>query len=181
VKITIVGRGGVGGGLGGLWRRAGHDVTLLGRDGGDASGADVVVVAVPGASIDDALGRVRGLRGRPAIDTTNVLHREDASPSLAHRVKEHTAGPVAKAFNINFASLYDEIGEQRVRPSNLYATDPEMGDLVAGLIRDCGYDPVLVGDLSRARALEEHCHLVLAMARAGSGAFFYRIAAAGRL
>ena len=41
--------------------RAGHTVTTLGRDGGDGSDADVVVVAVPSAAIDDALGKVTGV------------------------------------------------------------------------------------------------------------------------
>jgi predicted dinucleotide-binding enzyme len=47
MRITVVGRGNVGGGLARLWAAAGHDVTALGRDGGDAAGSDVVVVAVP--------------------------------------------------------------------------------------------------------------------------------------
>jgi hypothetical protein len=33
-------------------------------------------------------------------------------------VKSFTGGPVAKSFNVNFASLYDQIAAQRVRPSN---------------------------------------------------------------
>ena len=34
--------------------------------------------------------------------------------SLAHEVKSITGGPVAKSFNINFASLYSQISAQRV-------------------------------------------------------------------
>src|SRR5690349_15119003 len=48
MKITCIGRGNVGGGLAGFWESAGHEVQTLGREGGDASDADVVVVAVPG-------------------------------------------------------------------------------------------------------------------------------------
>ena len=51
MKITVIGRGNVGGGLARLWRQAGHDVTELGKDGGDASDADVILVAVPSAAI----------------------------------------------------------------------------------------------------------------------------------
>src|ERR1700751_2027871 len=47
MKITVIGRGTVGGGLAGRWREAGHEVQELGRDGGDASEADVLLVAVP--------------------------------------------------------------------------------------------------------------------------------------
>ena len=41
MKITVIGRGNVGGGLASLWREAGHEVQELGRDGGDASSAGV--------------------------------------------------------------------------------------------------------------------------------------------
>src|SRR6266581_7665566 len=53
MNITIVGRGNVGGGLAKLWQEAGHAVNPLGREGGDGSDADVVVVAVPSATIAD--------------------------------------------------------------------------------------------------------------------------------
>ena len=51
MRITVLGRGNVGGGLADLWERAGHQVTRLGHDGGDVSDADVVLVAVPGGAI----------------------------------------------------------------------------------------------------------------------------------
>ena len=55
MNITVIGRGRVGGGLARMWEKAGHEVRTLGRDGGAASDADVVVVAVPGNSIGEAL------------------------------------------------------------------------------------------------------------------------------
>ncbi len=66
-----MGRGSVGGGLGARWRNAGHEVTELGPDGGDASEADAVLVAVPSGAIDDALSKVTGLEGKIVIDATN--------------------------------------------------------------------------------------------------------------
>jgi 8-hydroxy-5-deazaflavin:NADPH oxidoreductase len=47
VNITVIGRGNVGGGLARRWEEAGHTVTTIGRDGGDASDSDAVLVAVP--------------------------------------------------------------------------------------------------------------------------------------
>src|SRR3954447_17948868 len=73
MKITVIGRGNVGGGLARLWREAGHEVQELGRDGGDASEADVLLVAVPGPEIANALGRVTGLEGQVTIDATNAI------------------------------------------------------------------------------------------------------------
>lgn len=53
--------------------QAGHNVTTLGREGGDASDADVVFVAVPPGSISEALGKVSGLEGKIAIDACSRM------------------------------------------------------------------------------------------------------------
>ena len=182
MKITVVGRGNVGGGLAKLWTAAGHDVTALGSDGGDASDADVVVVAVPSGAIADALGKVTGIEGKLTIDATNAFAgRDEQFESLAHEVKSIVGGPTAKSFNINFAVLYDEIGNQRAKPSNLYAAEDEAREVTEQLIRDAGYDPVYVGGLDKARTLEDHINLVFAINQGGLGSFFYRIAKPGEL
>jgi predicted dinucleotide-binding enzyme len=156
VNITTIGRGRIGGGLGRLWQDAGHSVTLLGRDGGDASAADVVLVAVPSGAISDALGRVTGLEGKLAIDATNAFSgRDDRYESLAHEVKARTNGPVAKAFNANSAALFDRIPVARARPGCVFAADDEAVDLTEGLIRDAGYEPEGLGGLENARGLED--------------------------
>lgn len=81
MKIITIGRGQIGGGLARLWREAGHDVTSLGREGGDVSEADVVLIAVPGSRISEALSRVTGLEGKIAVDATNIMPaRPRASP-----------------------------------------------------------------------------------------------------
>lgn len=182
MNITVTGRGNVGGGLARLWEKAGHRVTGLGRDGGDASDADVVVVAVPGHTIAEALAGVTGLDGQVTIDATNLYTaRDEAFPSLAHQIKSIIGGPTAKAFSTVFASAYDRITEQRVTPSNLYAAEPAAEDVTARLIRDAGYDPVFIGDLTPgARLLEDSSGLTRALA-ARTGPFFYRYAAPGQL
>jgi predicted dinucleotide-binding enzyme len=182
MKITVVGRGNVGGGLASRWKRAGHEVTALGHEGGDASDADAVLVAVPGTEIAEALGKVTGLDGKIAIDATNAVGaRNEEFPSLAHEVKSIVGGPVAKSFNTNFAVLYDQIDEQRAKPSNLYAADDEARSLTEELIRDAGYDPVYAGDLDQARALEDHLGFMFVINQAGLGRFFYRFAPPGEL
>jgi predicted dinucleotide-binding enzyme len=178
MNITTIGRGSVGGGLARLWEEAGHTVTQLGRDGGDASDAQVVLVAVPSGAIADALGKVSGLQGKTAIDATNATTgRDQAYPSLAHQVRAIVGGPVAKAFNVNTAALYDQIDQQRVPPGNLYAAEEGARAVTEQLIRDAGYDPVYIGGLERARALEEH---LLGVYSALFG-WFYRYAKPGEL
>ena len=182
MNITVIGRGHVGGGLARRWRQAGHTVTELGREGGDASDADVVLVAVPSGSIREALGKVRGLAGKVAIDATNAFAgRNPAYPSLAHEVKALVGGPVAKAFNLNFAALYEQIEQQRVRPSNLYAAEDGARMVTEQLIRDAGYEPVSAGGLDQARALEDHLGLLFAISQNGLGPCFYRYARPGEL
>jgi predicted dinucleotide-binding enzyme len=182
MEITVIGRGNVGGGLAGLWRAAGHEVTELGKDGGDASSADVLLVAVPSGAIGDALGKVAGIDGKVTIDATNAFAgRDERFESLAHEVKSIIGGPTAKSFNLNFAVVYGEIAAQRVRPSNLYAADDDAREVTERLIRDAGFEPAYVGGLEHARALEDHLALLMALNRAGLGPHFYRYAKPGEL
>jgi 8-hydroxy-5-deazaflavin:NADPH oxidoreductase len=182
MKITVIGRGNVGGGLARKWRQAGHEVDELGRDGGDASAADAVLVAVPGPAIANALDAVAGLQGKVTIDATNAVRgRNEDFESNAHEIKSIVGGPTAKSFNLNFANVYDEIAAQRVPPSNLYCAEDDAREVTEQLIRDAGYDPVYAGGLDRARMLEDHLALLFAVNQAGLGPFFYRFAAPGQL
>lgn len=182
MNITLIGRGNIGGALGRRWQKVGHAVTLLGRDGGDASGADAVFVAVPSGQIADALGRVTGVRGKVTIDGMNAFDgRSEHHDSLTHEVKSIVGGPVAKAFNLQHFSLYDHIDDQRVRPSNLYAAEDGAREVTAQLIRDAGFDPVFVGGLEKARALED-CVGLFAAARLATGVpHFHRFGKPGEL
>jgi predicted dinucleotide-binding enzyme len=175
MRIAVIGRGNVGGGLAKLWRDAGHDVDELGKDGGDVSAAEVVLVAVPSAAIADALAKVSGVEGKPAIDATNHFQGERPDfPSLAHQVKSITGGPVAKAFNLNFARIYDRVREQDERPGNFYCADDEAREVTERLIRDAGYEPVNAGSLENARLLEDTLPLLFAVMQAGGSPVFYR-------
>ena len=97
MKITIIGRGNVGGALQSVLSAKGHDVDALGSDGGDAAGADVVILAVPGGACEDALRNVSGVEGKVLIDATNPLAgRPDGVESLSAWSKSVTGGPTAK-------------------------------------------------------------------------------------
>jgi predicted dinucleotide-binding enzyme len=172
VRITTIGRGNVGGGLGERWRRVGHEVVEMGREGGDASGSDAVLLAVPQTAIADALASVSGLAGVPVIDAINAVRgpRPGGFESLAEYVKSLTGGPVAKAFNANFATLYDRIGETRATPSMVYAADDGARDVTETLIRDAGFEPVSAGGLESARAVEDFLDVIFASAARSSTA-----------
>ena len=178
MKVVTIGRGNVGSGLARLWREAGHEVSEIGRDGGDASGTDAVLLAVPSGAIGDALASVSGIGDTPVIDATNLVggERPAGFDSLADYVKSQTGGPVSKAFNTNFAALFDRLGETRARPSMVYAADDEARDVTERLIRDAGYDPVSVGGLDAARAVEDFLKIVFGAFQSGGSRVMYRIA-----
>jgi len=173
MNITVIGKGNVGGGLAERWRASGHEVEELGRDGGDASSADVIVVAVPNKAIADAFEKVTGTEGKVVIDTTNAIGgRPEGVASLSEQVKALTNGPVAKAFNTIFARAYDKIDGQ----SCLWAGDDEAAGATEQLIRDAGLEPVRVGDLQYAVGLEDFLlDVMFPLAQGRGGPFFYRI------
>jgi 8-hydroxy-5-deazaflavin:NADPH oxidoreductase len=184
MNITVIGRGNIGGGLAGLWERAGHRVERLGRGGGDASAAQAVLVAVPGDAVQAALASVTGLSGKTVLDATNLYG--DVKPpagfsSNAEYIKSVTGGPTAKVFNTNIAALYPQIADARVRPSNLWSGDDEARTVVEQLSLDAGYEAVRLGDLTQAGSQESLAHAVVAIATNGFGAFVYRLATPDQL
>jgi predicted dinucleotide-binding enzyme len=157
MKIAAVGRGNVGGGLADRWEQAGHEVTRIGKEGGDVSDAEVVLIAVPGGAVADALESVSGLEGKTVIDATN-LFGVDPPPGFASNaefIKSKTNGPTVKSFNLNYARLYDQIGDESERPGNIWTGDEEARDVAEQLIRDVGYEPFYGGSLENAAAQEQ--------------------------
>jgi predicted dinucleotide-binding enzyme len=179
MKIAVVGRGNVGGGLADRWERAGHEVTRIGREGGDVSEAEAVLFAVPGGAIVDAVENVQELQGKTCLDATNLVDAEppEGFPSNAEFVKSKTNGPTAKAFNLNYARLYGEIEKQPIRPSQLYCADDEAREVTEQLIRDAGFEPASAGGLENAALLEETLRLLGAV----GGPLFYRFWKPGEL
>jgi predicted dinucleotide-binding enzyme len=54
----------------------------LGREGGDASAADAILVALPSAAIADRLVGLRGIPGQVTIDATNTF--DETAERLIH-------------------------------------------------------------------------------------------------
>jgi predicted dinucleotide-binding enzyme len=177
MKIAVVGKGNVGGGLADRWERAGHEVTRIGKDGGDVAGADVVLVAVPGGSLPEVFETVSGWDGKTVIDTTNLIGAQPPGgfSSNTEFVKSKTNGPTAKSFNLNFARLYDQLDSAQSRPSNIWSGDEEARDVVEQLNRDAGYEPVYAGGLDKTAVQEQGIALIFAISQA-SGPYFYRMA-----
>ena len=180
MKITTIGRGTIGGTLARLWSAAGHEVTELGREGGDAAGADVVLLAVPSEAVPSALRAVTGLQGKLVLDATNRLGGQaapDGHPSVAEYVKAATSGPTAKAFNLNFGKLFEQASTAANRPQNLWVGDEEARAAVEQLTRDMGMEPVHGGPLAQAATQEAFALMLMSIVKdADAGLLFYRFA-----
>jgi predicted dinucleotide-binding enzyme len=180
MRITTIGRGSIGGGLARLWTAAGHEVTTLGRDGGDASDAEVVLLAVPYDAVTGALGQVTGLGGKIVLDATNRIGSGTPPAgysSTAEYVKAQTGGPTAKVFNLNFADLFDRAAATTSRPNNIWVGDEEARAAVEQLSRDMGMQAVNGGPLEYAAIQEDFGKmLVKIVGDVGEGLLFYRFA-----
>jgi len=181
MKITTIGRGEIGGTLGRLWASAGHEVTELGHDGGDAGDADVVLLAVPGPVVAEALKGVSGLEGKVLLDATNRIASQTPPPdgydSVAEYVKAVTgAGSVAKVFNLNYGAILDQAADAERRPGNLWVGDEGAREAVERLSADVGMEAAFGGPLERAAVSEGFTELFISVRQQMGPPIFYRFA-----
>jgi hypothetical protein len=184
MKITIVGAGNMGRGIGMRAIAGGHEVEIVDRDpaearrladelGGSATalepdapfGGEVVVLAVYYPGIKEAAQQYRDrLAGKVVVDITNPvdtqtwdrLATELGSSSAEELAQVVPEGtPVVKAFNTTFAGTLVE-GEVDGQPLDvLIAGDDEAAkQKVSQLVSDGGLRPIDVGPLTRAQQLE---------------------------
>jgi predicted dinucleotide-binding enzyme len=178
VKVTIIGAGNVGRALATSASRAGHDVTIAakhpehaseiaGQTGARASSsskeassqADVIVLAVPAAALDEVAAELSDVAtGKPVVDVSNHPvpdpSGDDTSAAEALQAKLPKAH-VVKAFNTVFASHQTNPVVDGVPLDGYVAGDDESAKkAVLELVRSIGLQPIDVGPLPMARALE---------------------------
>lgn len=185
LKIGIIGAGQIGGTLGELWVKAGHEVLLSSRHQGslkvlaDRLGArarvgtpreaaafgEVILVSVPyGAFPQVGRDYADELRGKIVLDPGNPFPHRDG-PMAEEAQKKGTAMAsvqylrgvrLVRAFNtIPAAALRSEAhraGERIAVP--LASDDREALEVAARLVRDAGFEPVLVGPLARSKGFD---------------------------
>jgi predicted dinucleotide-binding enzyme len=173
MKIGVLGGGRVGGALANSWQQAGHDVAVSTREtvAETVGDADVVLLAVPASAAPDVLAAAGPLDGKVLIDATNNL---SGGPDGATIAALAPGARAVKAFNTVFAQFFAE--PPATRPTLVFAGDDAAAkEIVAGLIRDAGFEPVDSGDHSQAADLEAFARLVIGIAyRQGRGPFTYR-------
>jgi 8-hydroxy-5-deazaflavin:NADPH oxidoreductase len=153
IRMAVVGAGNIGRTLGDKWAAAGHEVVYGVRSPGtpdtasveDAvAGAEVVVLAVPGAAAKDVLAALgAALAGKVVIDATNDIQ----GTGKLHALEELTDGahPV-RAFNtLGWENLADPVFGG-VTADLFYAAEAGHAHEVADrLIADVGLRPVWLG------------------------------------
>ncbi len=183
MRIGIIGSGNVGSNIGASWVRAGHEVMFSSRDiehdkelakklgGGAKAGTpreaatfgEVVMVSVPYHALP-AVGKDVGelLKGKVVIDTNNPFINRDGD--TAKWALEKGAGlasaellpgaRLVRAFNAigaaKMGTAYQEPGKIGMP---IAGDDAKAIEVASKLIRDVGYEPVLVGGLEFGKHL----------------------------
>jgi predicted dinucleotide-binding enzyme len=183
VKIGVIGSGNVGSALGRVWANAGHPVMFASRNidhdkqlaasiganaraGTPAEAAafgDVLLFAVPYRALPE-LGKslADSIKGKVVIDACNPFPQRDGE--IANRAREQGAGRVSaellpgarivRAFNAVGAARMGQAHEEPGRFGMPIAGDDKKAIEVASrLIREIGYEPVLVGGLDKGKYL----------------------------
>jgi predicted dinucleotide-binding enzyme len=155
MKIAVVGAGHIGGTLGRKWSEAGHDVLYGVRSPGapgtapiaDAvAGADVVLLAVPGAAARSLIGSLGpALTGKVVIDATNdvggagKLHALDELADGAH--------PVRAFSTLGWENFADPVFDGIAADLFYAAEEGHAKDVADRLIADVGLNPVWLGGI----------------------------------
>jgi predicted dinucleotide-binding enzyme len=183
MKIGIVGSGNVGGAIGATWVRAGHEVMFSSRDiehdkalaaklgGGARAGTpreaaafgEVVMISVPYHALP-AVGKDVGdlIKGKIVIDTNNPFTQRDGETGkwalekgAGLASKELLPGArIVRAFNAigaaKMGAAYQEPGKVGMP---IASDDAQAIEIASRLIRDVGYEPVLIGGLEKGKYL----------------------------
>jgi 8-hydroxy-5-deazaflavin:NADPH oxidoreductase len=183
MKIGIIGSGNVGSALGRVWANAGHQVMFSSRDlnhdkqlaasiganaraGTPAEAAafgDVLLFAVPYGALPELGKALAGsLKGKVVLDACNPFPQRDGE--IATRAREQGAGAVSaellpgarivRAFNAIGAARMGEVHEEPGRIGMPISGDDKAAIEVASrLIREIGFEPVLVGGVDKGKYL----------------------------
>lgn len=179
MKIAIIGAGHVGRALAEGWSLAGHEVVLGARDPskaqtdlrvetpGDAvTGAEVIVLAVPGAAAGEVAESLGLSAGQILIDCTNPIRRGDDGPEPAAPSGSSGGEEIARRLpGIHVVKTLNQVGAEVMATAHDFPARPVMflaGDdadakaRVSRLLTDLGFLPRDAGALSAARLLEPY-------------------------
>ncbi|HET7163700.1 MAG TPA: NAD(P)-binding domain-containing protein, partial [Pseudolabrys sp.] len=184
-RIGVIGSGHIGGTIGGLWIKKGHQIAFSSRHpdelkpmvaelgslarAGTVEEAiafgDVLFIAVPYGAVPQ-IGKdySAAMKGKVMLDACNAVSARDGA--VAEEVEQNGIGVttqkyfpgvrIVRAFN---TMSYMIFAREANRPDPKLAVpiagdDPQAVQIAAGLVRDAGFDPVVVGKLADARRFQ---------------------------
>jgi 8-hydroxy-5-deazaflavin:NADPH oxidoreductase len=165
MKIAVIGTGHIGGTLGARFSAAGHQVTYGSRSAGSAApdgsaslsaadavtGADTVVLAIPGTAVENALAGLGGvLDGTVVVDATNNIGRQPVNS----RAVVGAAAPGARYVRAFNTLGWENFAEPLPGADLFFAADPEARPVGEELITAVGLRPVYVGDAAAAGTVD---------------------------
>jgi predicted dinucleotide-binding enzyme len=123
------------------------------------AGAAVVVVAVPWSVLPDALAQLGPLEGKVVIDTTNQFGSgpmpAPGQTAAAFNAARMPGARYTKSFNTLTAGFQVQTAGREPRVVQWLCGDDEAAKaIVAGLIRDAGYEPVDLGGTADCAVME---------------------------
>src|SRR4051812_10803042 len=151
-SIAVIGSGNIGQTVGEAWRRAGHEVVFASRSPDPPrtvaiaeaiAGAEVVLLAVPGAAVPQLLAdHGQALDGHVVIDATNDMGGAQMHHPEAHEPSAPGARLV-RAFNTVGFEVFGapSFGGET---ANLFWCGPDDAE-IEKLLADVGLPPVRVG------------------------------------
>jgi predicted dinucleotide-binding enzyme len=177
MKIAIIGEGNVGKALGLGLKRAGHETKFGHRDPKEpvreaAEWGDVIILAVPYHASRDAAKEIGpAADGKVLVDVTNAIDQNGNlavgfTTSAAEELQKLLPkSRVVKAFNTAFSQNQStgRVGEEQLT-SFIAGNDKMAKQVVMGLSRDIGFEPVDVGPLKSARYLEPMAMMIIELA-----------------
>jgi predicted dinucleotide-binding enzyme len=181
MKIAVIGRGNIGGTLGTKWSAAGYDVVYGARGGsgdgpggapvrgiGDAlEGADVVVLAVPGAVVPDVVNdHGAALAGKVVIDAVN---RMGGGAEYDSRTLITDAAPSARYVRAFNSLGWENFAEPLPGANLFFAADPEARAVAEELITAVGLEPAFLGDADATPAVDGLLPLWFALVKQNGG------------
>jgi predicted dinucleotide-binding enzyme len=174
MKVAVIGAGRIGGNIARQLARAGHELTLsfardrealqrladeIGAAVGPPADADVVVISVPWGVLPQALEQAGSLAGKIVIDTTNQFGAgpmpADGQTAAAFNAARMPGARYTKSFNTLTAAFQAQTAHRDPRVVQwLCGDDADAKTVVAGLIRDAGYEPVDLGGTDGCAVME---------------------------
>lgn len=202
MRISIIGTGKIGGGLGRAWAASGHAITFGVRNPADPEvtalageigaavttiadalpTAEAVVLATPFGAVSTVAQALPDWTGRIVVDCTNPIgpgftllhgHTDSGAEAVARQLP---GARVVKSFSAQGAEVLAHPVYGGVAASNFYCgDDTDAKAVVRQLVADVGFEPVDAGALASARYLEPLTMLWITMSRTLGRDFAFKV------